>query len=96
MVDHGFIGGVMVSLLPSSVVDHGFIGGVIHYTTDDPMIYHIRGEQTNHYTTDEPMIYHTRGVDHGIIGGVMVSLSETKDYRIGISCFSFTEAHSIM
>ena len=35
-------------------------------------------------------------VDHGFIGGVMVSLSETKDYRIGISCFSFTEAHSIM
>ena len=29
MVDHGFIGGVMVSLLPSSVVDHGFIGGVM-------------------------------------------------------------------
>jgi hypothetical protein len=44
VVDHGFIGGVMVSLLPSSVVDHG------------------------------------------VIGGVMVSLSETKDYRMGISC----------
>ena len=35
-------------------------------------------------------------VDHGVIGGVMVSLSETKDYRMGISCFSFTEARSIM
>jgi hypothetical protein len=29
MLDHGFIGGVMVSVLVSSVVDHGFIGGVM-------------------------------------------------------------------
>ena len=29
MVDHGFIGGVMVRVHFSSVVDHGFIGGVI-------------------------------------------------------------------
>ena len=29
MVDRGFIGGVMVSMLTSSVVDHGFIGGVM-------------------------------------------------------------------
>ena len=29
LVDHGFIGGVMVSVLVSSVVDHGFIGGVM-------------------------------------------------------------------
>ena len=29
VVDHGFIGGVMVSVLASSVVDHGFIGGVM-------------------------------------------------------------------
>ena len=29
VVDHGFIGGVMVSVLVSSVVDHGFIGGVM-------------------------------------------------------------------
>ena len=28
-VDHGFIGGVMVSVLTSSAVDHGFIGGVM-------------------------------------------------------------------
>ena len=29
VVDHGFIGGVMVSVLVSSVVDHGFIGGIV-------------------------------------------------------------------
>ena len=29
VVDHGFIGGVMVSVLASSVVDHEFIGGVM-------------------------------------------------------------------
>ena len=29
MVDHEFIGGVMVSLLASSVVDHEFVGGVM-------------------------------------------------------------------
>ena len=29
MVDRGFIGGVMVSVLASSVVDRGFIGGVM-------------------------------------------------------------------
>ena len=29
MVDRGFIGGVMVSVLSSSVVDRGFIGGVM-------------------------------------------------------------------
>ena len=29
MVDRGFIGGVMVSMLTSSVVDCGFIGGVM-------------------------------------------------------------------
>jgi hypothetical protein len=29
VVDHGFIGGVMVGMLTSSVVDHGFISGVI-------------------------------------------------------------------
>jgi hypothetical protein len=28
-VDHGFIGGVMVSVLTLSTVDHGFIGGVM-------------------------------------------------------------------
>jgi hypothetical protein len=28
-VDHGFICGVMVSLLASGAVDHGFIGGVM-------------------------------------------------------------------
>ena len=28
-VDHGFIGGVIVSVLTSCEVDHGFIGGVI-------------------------------------------------------------------
>ena len=29
VVDHGFIGRVMVSVLASSVVDHEFIGGVM-------------------------------------------------------------------
>ena len=29
VVDHGFIGGVMVSVLVSSVVDREFIGGVM-------------------------------------------------------------------
>ena len=29
VVDHGFIGGVMVSMLVSSVLDDGFIGGVM-------------------------------------------------------------------
>ena len=29
MVDRGFIGGVMVSMLTSSRVDRGFIGGVM-------------------------------------------------------------------
>jgi hypothetical protein len=29
VVDRGFIGGVMVSVLVSSVVDRGFIGGVM-------------------------------------------------------------------
>jgi hypothetical protein len=29
VLDHGFIGGVMVSVLVSSVVDHGVIGGVM-------------------------------------------------------------------
>ena len=29
VLDHGFIGGVMVSVLVSSVLDHGFIGGVM-------------------------------------------------------------------
>jgi hypothetical protein len=28
-VDHGFISGVMVSVLTSSAVDHAFIGGVM-------------------------------------------------------------------
>jgi hypothetical protein len=45
VVDHVFIGGVMVSMFGSSVVDHVFIGGVMVHA--------------NHYTTDEHMIYHT-------------------------------------
>jgi hypothetical protein len=46
------------------------------------MIYCTGGEHANHYTTDEPTIYRTGGdlalassaVDHGFIGGVMVSV----------------------
>jgi hypothetical protein len=29
VIDHGFIGGVMVSLLSSSVINRGFISGVM-------------------------------------------------------------------
>jgi hypothetical protein len=29
LIDHGFIGGVMISVLVSSLVDRGFIGGVM-------------------------------------------------------------------
>jgi hypothetical protein len=32
MADHGFISGVIVSLLTLSVADHGFISGVIAAT----------------------------------------------------------------
>jgi hypothetical protein len=56
VIDHGLqkncIGGVMVTVLDSSVIDHGLkencIGGVMVSAT----IYHTRVEYTNHYTTD--------------------------------------------
>jgi hypothetical protein len=82
VVDRGFIGGVMVSVLPSSVVDRGFIGGVMVSVLPSSV------------------------VDRGFIGGVMVSvlpssvvdrgfeppLGKTKDYTIGICCFSAKHA----
>jgi hypothetical protein len=75
VADHGFISGVIVSLLTLSVADHGFISNskpvhlelgrsgeqANYYTTDEPMICHTQGEQANYYTTDEPMICHTQG-----------------------------------
>jgi hypothetical protein len=81
-VERGFIGGVMVSMLTLSEVDRGFIGGVM----------------VSMLTLSE--------VDRGFIGGVMVSmltlsdvdrgfeprLGQTKDYKIGICCFSAKHA----
>jgi hypothetical protein len=68
VVDHGFIGGVMVSVLVSSVVDREFICGVmvrraflecvrswVHRWGNGS-----RDKHANHYPTDELMIYHTR------------------------------------
>jgi hypothetical protein len=70
-MDHGLqkncIGGVMVSVLDSSVIDHGLqkncIDGVIVSVLDSSvidhglqknctMIYHTRVQYTNHYTND--------------------------------------------
>jgi hypothetical protein len=81
-VDRGFIGGVMVNVLTSSEVDRGFIGGVM----------------VNVLTSSE--------VDRGFIGGVMVNVltssevdrgfnpcsGQTKNYKIGICCFSAKHA----
>ena len=72
------ISGVMVSMLASSVVDHGFISDVM------------------------VSMLTSSGVGHGFISGVMVSmlassavghgfeprLCQTKDFEIGICCFS--------
>jgi hypothetical protein len=49
VVGRGFIGGVMVSMLASSVVDHW----LCNLTIPPPMIYHTRGEHANHYTTND-------------------------------------------
>ena len=80
----------MVNVLTSSVVDHGFIGGV--------MVNWLPSSVVDHVLIGGVMVswLPSSVVDHGIVGGVLVSLSETKDYRIGINCFSFTGAHSIM
>ena len=78
VIDRGFIDGVMVSVLSSSEVDRGFIGGVM------------------------VSVLSSSAIDRGFIGGVMVSvlsssvidhgfeprLGQTKDYKIGICCFS--------
>jgi hypothetical protein len=47
VVDREFIGGVMVSVLTSSVVEPCTL------TTTPPMIYHTRGLHANHYTTND-------------------------------------------
>jgi hypothetical protein len=62
VVDHVFIGAVMVSMFTSNVVDHVFIGGVMVSMFASSVLDHvfIMGEKmVNHYTTDEQMIYHT-------------------------------------
>ena len=38
MIDRGFIGGVMDSVLSSSVVDRGFIGGVMDSVLSSPQV----------------------------------------------------------
>jgi hypothetical protein len=81
-VDRGFIGGVMVIVLASSAVDRGFIGGVM------------------------VIVLASSPVDRGFIGGVMVIVlasspvdrgfeprsGQTRDYKIGICCFSAKHA----
>ena len=78
------IGGVIVSMLASSVVDYWFIGGVIVSMLASSV------------------------VDCGFIGGVIVSMlalsavdrgfeprsGQSKDYKIGICCFSAKHAAS--
>jgi hypothetical protein len=82
VVDRGFICGVMVSVLASSVVYRGFICGVM------------------------VSVLASSVVDRGFIGGVMVSVlassvvdrgfelqsCQTKDYEIGMCCFSAKNA----
>jgi 3-phosphoglycerate kinase len=57
VVDHVFIGGVMVKIFGSSVVDHVFIGGVMVNMFASSVIDHVL--HVSHYTIDEHMIYHT-------------------------------------
>jgi hypothetical protein len=52
VVDHGFIGGVMVSVLASSVVDHGFIGGVMVSMLVSSMV---DDDETSTLTISPPM-----------------------------------------
>ena len=81
-VDRGFICGVMVSVIASSAVDRGFICGVM------------------------VSVIASSAVDRGFICGVMVSViassavdrgfeprsGQTKDFKIGICCFSAEHA----
>jgi F0F1-type ATP synthase assembly protein I len=69
MVDHGFISGVMVSMLVSSEVDHGFISGVmvsmlVSSVVDREFSTTLEAGTPNHYTTArlvlELTIYQTR------------------------------------
>jgi hypothetical protein len=68
MVEHVFIGGVMVSMFGSSMVDHVFIGGLMVSMFTSRMVEHVfidgvmvsmLAKHANHYTIDEHMIYHT-------------------------------------
>ena len=95
-VDRGFIGGVMVSVFPSSAVDRGFIGGVMVSVFPSSAV--DRGFIGGVMVSVLP----SSAVDRGFIGGVMVSvfpssavdrgfepsLSQTKDYKTGICCYS--------
>ena len=99
-VDHGFIGGVIVSVLASSAVDHGFIGGVIVRVLASNAVY--RGFIGGVIVS----VLASSAVDRGFIGGVIVSVlassavdrgfeswsGQTKDYIIGICCFSAKHA----
>jgi hypothetical protein len=100
VVDRGFIGDVMVSVLASSVVDRGFIGGVMVSVLTSSVV--DRG-----FIGDVMVsVLASSVVDRGFIGGVMVSVltssvvdrgfeplsGQTKDYNIGICCFSAKHA----
>jgi hypothetical protein len=65
-LDRGFIGGVMVSILSSSVVDRGFIGGVMVSILSSSAVDRgfIGGVMVS--------ILSSSAVDRGFIGGVMV------------------------
>ena len=90
------IGGVMVSVLTSSVVDRGFISGVMVSVLTSSVVDHgfISGVMVS--------VLVSSVVDRGFISGVMVSvlvssvgdrgfepcLGQIKDYKISICCFS--------
>jgi hypothetical protein len=81
-IDRGFISGVMVSVLASIAIDRGFISGVM------------------------VSVLASIAIDRGFISAVMVSIlasiaidrgfeprsGQTKDYKIGICCFSAKHA----
>ena len=95
LVDRGFIGVVMVSVLVSSLIDRGFIGGVMVSVLASSLVDRgfIGGVKVS--------VLASSAVDRGFIGGVMVSVlswslvdrgfeprsGQTKDNNIGICCF---------
>jgi hypothetical protein len=97
VVDRGFIGGVIVSVLVPSVVDRGFVGDVIVSVLVPSVV--DRG-----FVGDVMVsVLVPSVVDRGFVGDVMVSVlvpsvvdcgfvprsGQTKDYEIGICRFSF-------